>query len=310
MTVKAFAPASISNLGPGFDVIGLALEKPGDIATATRFREPGLRFSVAAGGTDVPADPARNVAARVASLLLDECRPGFGVRLVLKKMMPVGSGLGSSAASGVAALMAVNALLPKPLKRIDLLRFAVEGERMTSGSGHADNVAPSLLGGVCLVRSYSPLDIIRVPIRNRISWVVVHPHVVVRTEDARTVVPMTVPIGRAIHQWGNVGGLIVGLVAGDPAIVGKCVDDVIVEPARAHLVPGFATVKEAALAAGATGCSLSGSGPAMFAVSPGEKEARRIARAMKDAFASTAHRTADVYISRVNLSGATLVGRS
>ena len=304
-SVRVYAPASVSNLGSGFDVIGVAIEKPGDFVVATRTEEPGLTFSVDARSVDVPRD-GKNVAEHVASLLLEEFRPSFGIKMILQKRMPIGSGLGSSAASSVASAVAVNALLPRKLKKKDLLRFVVEGERMASGSPHADNVAPSLLGGVCLIRSYDPLDVQSIPVRDQLLWVVVHPHFVIRTEEARAVLPKTVDLKSAIRQWGNVGGLIAGLMRGDAALVGKCVEDVIVEPARAHLVPGFQAVKKAAIEAGATGCSLSGSGPSMFAVTSSVAAARRISSAMVKAFGSV---KCDVFISRTNRSGAVIFVR-
>ena len=309
-TVKVFAPASVSNLGSGFDVIGVAIDRPGDLVVASRQDNPGLNFSVDALSKEVPGEGGKNVAEHVASLMLQEFKPPFGIKLTLQKRMPVGSGLGSSAASSVASVVAVNALLPKPINKKDLLRFVVEGERMASGSPHADNVAPSLLGGACLIRSYDPLDVESIPLRNKIVWVVVHPHLVVRTEEARAVLPSTVSLKSAIRQWGNVGGLVAGLMKGDARLVGKCVEDVIVEPARAHLVQGFYEVKQAALDAGATGCSLSGSGPSMFAVATSVKTARTIASAMVRTFSRVADVKCDVFISRTNMSGASVLSKS
>lgn len=309
-TVKVFAPASVSNLGSGFDVIGIAIDRPGDLVVASRQKKPGLVFALDSRSQGVPSEAGKNVAEHVASLMLREFKPPFGIKLTLHKRMPVGSGLGSSAASSVASVVALNALLPKPLKKRDLLRFVVEGERMASGSPHADNVAPSLLGGACLIRSYEPLDVESIPLRNRIVWVVVHPRLVVRTEEARAVLPSTVSLKSAIRQWGNVGGLVAGLMKGDAGLVGKCVEDVIVEPARAHLVPGFYDVKNAALKAGATGCSLSGSGPSLFAVTSSMKEARAIASAMVKTFSHSAHVKCNVFISRTNMSGASILSKS
>ncbi|HEV8539040.1 MAG TPA: homoserine kinase [Bacteroidota bacterium] len=302
--VKAFAPATISNLGPGFDVLGLAIDRPGDFVIASRTRETGLTFSVRAGSVEVPTSVEENVAAHVASLMLDEFKPSFGVNMVLEKRMPVGSGLGSSAASSAAAVVAVNALLPRPLKKTELLRFAVEGERKASGSPHADNVAPSLLGGLCLIRSYDPLDVVSVPIRNTLVWVVVHPHIVVRTEDARRMLPDQVPLRSAVRQWGNVSGLTVGLMKGNARLVGMSIEDVIVEPVRATLISGFHEVKRAALDAGAYGCSISGSGPSIFAVAHSMRSAKKIGTAIMEEFTRTSGITSDVYISRVNLEGA------
>ena len=302
-SVKVFAPATIANLGSGFDVLGIAINEPGDIVTASRTSKPGVSFTLKTKHLDVPSD-RKNVAVYVADLMLDEFKPAFGVALTLYKRMPVGSGLGSSAASSVAAMAAINELLTRPLPKRDLLRFSVEGERFVTGAGHADNVAPSLLGGAQLIRSYDPLDIVSLSVRNEIFWVVVCPQLVVRTLDARDALPKEISFGSAIRQWGNLGGLIAGLARGDANLVGKCTEDVLVEPYRAKLVPGFPEVKQAALAAGAHGCTLSGSGPSMFAVASSKQSARKIALAMKRTFATVAKVQSEVFISKINVRGA------
>lgn len=304
-TVKVFAPATIGNVGSGFDVIGVAIDRPGDVVVASRMRQSGLDFILRNDAReDVPTDAVKNVAAHVARLLIEELRPQFGVKLTLHKHMPVGSGLGSSAASSVGAVLAVNALMKKPLKRKDLLRFALEGERLATGSGHADNAAPCLLGGAQLVRSYDPLDVIALPVRNTITWVVVHPRIILHTQDARTVLPKEITLQSAIRQWGNVGGLVAGLSRGDAKLVGTCTEDIVVEPHRAKLVTGFYEVKQSALDAGAQGCTLSGSGPSMFAVASSPSSAAKIAAAMKQAFVRTAGVKCDVFISKINMRGA------
>lgn len=308
--IKVFAPATIANLGSGFDVLGIAIDRPGDEVTATRVREPGLHFSVQAEDSDIPTDPNENVAAHVATLMLEEFKPPFGIRMVLHKKMPVGSGLGSSAASSVASVVAVNGLLPKRLKKVELLRFAVEGERKASGAPHADNVAAGLLGGAVLVRSYDPLEVINIPIKNSLFWVVIHPHLVLRTEEARDILPKSVPLPSAIRQWSNVAGLMIGLARGDAQLVGKCVEDIIIEPVRGKLIPGFSEVKDAALKSGAFGCTISGSGPSMFTVASTPSGARRIAQSMVNTFARVADVKSDIFISRVNTYGARVIRRS
>lgn len=304
---RVFAPATIANLGSGFDVLGIAIDTPGDVVIAERQAAPGLAFSLRTIHEDVPADAQSNVAAHVAALMLDEFRPPFGVKMTLEKRMPIGSGLGSSAASSVAAVVAVNVLLPRPLERRDLLRFALEGERKASGSPHADNAAPCLLGGACLIRRYDPLDVINIPIKQSIVWVVAHPHTIIRTEVARNMLPKAITLQTAIRQWGNISGLTVGLAAGDAALVGTCVEDAVAEPVRANLIPGFTEVKEAALSAGAHGCSISGSGPSLFAVTSSIRTAHRVARAMEKAFIRTAGIKCDTYVSRINRAGARLL---
>jgi homoserine kinase len=307
--VRAFAPATISNLGPGFDVLGVALHRPGDIVTASRRAEPGLSFRVSTTQNEVPDDSRRNVAAFVARLLLKEFKPAFGIDMELHKLLPIGSGLGSSAASGVAAAMAVNALLPKPLKKHDLLAFTLEGERFACGAVHADNVAPSLLGGARLIRSYEPLDVLSVPVDRSLVWIVVHPHVVILTKKARAILPKEIPLRSAVRQWGNVAGLVLGLTLGKHDILGRCIEDMIVEPLRARLLPGFPEVKHAAMRAGALGCSISGSGPSVFSIAPSMKKARTIGEAMTRAFRLAAGVESDVYFSRTNECGAEIVWR-
>lgn len=308
-SVKSYAPATISNLGPGFDTLGVAINSPGDTVVARRRSEPGLGFSVATDDAAVPLDPKKNVAGYVATLLMREKRPPFGIDMVLHKSMPVGSGLGSSAASSVAAAVAVNALFVKPLTKIQLLPFILEGERLACGSAHADNAAPSLLGGGCLIRSYEPLDVVPFPIASSLVWIVVHPNTEVLTKKARTMIPKQIPLRSAIRQWGNVAGLVMGLASGDQSLITRCVEDVVAEPLRAELIPGFHEVKRAALNAGALGCSISGSGPSVFAIAPSLKKARVIGTIMAGTFRAAADIQSDLYLSRTNTIGARIVWR-
>jgi homoserine kinase len=308
-SIKTFAPATVSNLGPGFDVLGVALHQPGDFVIASRKMERGLLFSVKTSQAQVPLDSKGNVAAHVAKLMLQEMKPSFGIRMVLQKSMPIGSGLGSSAASSVAAAMAVNELLPRPLKKPELLRFALQGELFACGSMHADNAAPSLLGGGCLIRSYDPVDVIPIPVDDSLVWIVVHPHVVVLTKKSRAILPQRIPLRTAVRQWGNVAGLVLGLGSGDQNLIRRSVEDVIMEPLRSRLIPGFDEVKEAALRAGALGCSISGSGPSVFSIAPSMRAARLISDIMAKAFRRAAGVSSDVFISRTNPDGARVVWR-
>ena len=308
-SVKAYAPATISNLGPGFDTLGVAIDSPGDTVVARRRPDPGLGFSVVTNDTAVPHHVKKNVASYVATLLLSESRPSFGIEMVLHKSMPIGSGLGSSAASSVAAAVAVNALLAKPLTKADLLPFILEGERLACGSAHADNAAPSLLGGGCLIRSYDPLDVVPFPVNHSLIWIVVHPDIEVLTKKARTILPEQIPLRSAIRQWGNVAGLVMGLATGDQDLIRRCVEDVVAEPLRAQLIPGFYDVKKAALCAGAFGCSISGSGPSVFAIASSMEKARAIGTTMAKAFRVAANVQSSVYISRTNRIGARIAGR-
>ena len=308
--VTVFAPATIANVGPGFDALGLAIDRPGDRLTALRTNAPGVTLQMRGSRAGLPARSQDNVAAHVARLMLDELAPKLGVRLVLTKGMPIGSGLGSSAASSVAAVVAVNALLPRPLPRLDLLRFAVEGERKASGAPHADNVAPGLVGGVCLVRGGDPAEVVRLAAKVAFVWVVAHPHVVVKTAAARKVLPRSVPLALAARQWANVAGLVVGLVSGNATLIAHSCEDAIVEPVRARLIPCFYGVKEAALAAGALGCSIAGSGPSVFAIVKAGGPVQRVARAMRETFRGEARLRCDIYVSRLNRDGARVMGAS
>ncbi len=308
LSAQAYAPASIANLGPGFDTLGVALAGLGDFVTAVRSPRTGVRCALRAPVPGLPARGASNVASVVARALLRAARPGFGVDLMLDKRLPIGSGLGSSAASSVAAAVAVNALLPRPLARADLLPFALVGERHAAGTAHADNAAPALFGGVCLVRGGGRDGVLQLTPGAEFTWVIAHPHVIVRTARARRVLPRAVPLERAVRQWANVGGLVAGLVSGDPALAGACMEDVIVEPVRAPLIPGFTAVQRAARRAGAAGCSIAGSGPSVFALAPSAGAAPAIARAMRAAFAR-AGLACDVHVAATDGRGARVVRR-
>ena len=318
--VRVFAPATVSNLGPGFDVLGLALQQPGDVVEAELHDEPGVQIVTVTGAGDaLTTDPTRNVvgiaAADVLRRLQDQGlaasgqnqgpRTGVGVRLWLHKQMPLASGLGSSAASSVAGALAVNELFGGGLSRRELVASALEGERAASGAPHADNAAPSLLGGIVLIRSYDPLELVSLPIPPELRVVVVHPHCEVATASARALVSeRRYELGDVVANLGNVGALISALHQNDLELFGRSIRDRLVEPVRAGLIPGFQQVKDAALAAGALGCSISGSGPSVFAFSGSDTGASRVAAAMRDAFRAAADLESDAYVGPVNARGA------
>ena len=303
--VKIFAPASASNLGPGFDVLGLALERPGDVVEAELATTPGVEIVEVTGADSLTTDPEGNVAgiaARAALRRLGSDAPG--VRLWLHKQMPLASGLGSSAASSVAAAMAVNELFARRLSQMEVIGCALDGETAVSGGSHADNVAPSMLGGIVLIRSCSPLDLVPLPVPADLRIVIVHPHTTVNTGAARRLVAnRRFEIGEAVANLGNVAALVSALYQGDLELLGRSVSDVLVEPVRAPLVPAFAEVKAAALAAGAAGCSISGSGPSMFAFAPSDAAAEHIAAAMQ-AVLDDAGVSSTPYVGPVNTRGA------
>lgn len=314
-SVRAFAPATVANVGSAFDVLGFALEAPGDVVEARLVSEPGVRIvEVRGDGGQLPLDPERNTAGVSVRAFLnhltasDSASRGAGIDLVIEKGLPIGSGLGSSSASTVAAVFAANELLGSPLSRRELLPFAMEGERIACGSAHADNVAPSLLGGFVLIRSYAPLDVIDLPALEG-AWVsVVSPHLELRTQDARKVLKRTVPLEAAVAQWGNVAALVAAIFRGDVALMGRALEDKIIEPERAQLIPGFFEAKAAALHAGAAGCSISGSGPAIFALSLSKESAQEIGVAMQSAFGRLSLESS-LHVSRINPTGATVLSR-
>lgn len=317
-SVRVFAPASASNLGPGFDVLGLALGRPGDIVDAELADAPGVEIvEVTGDGGLLTTNPAQNVAGVAAQSVLSHLvatshggsgaglldRPG--VRLRVHKQMPLASGLGSSAASSVAGAMAVNELFGRPLTRRELLQHALAGERTASGSTHADNAAPSLLGGFVLIRGYDPLEVLDLPVPPSLHVVVVHPHCRVETAKARALLRgHGFPIEQAVANLGNLGALIVGLYREDLELVGRSIEDRLVEPLRMSLIPGYRQVKEAARRAGALGCSISGSGPSVFAFTDSDAAAARVAAAMREAFREAAGLESDTFVGPVNTTGA------
>jgi homoserine kinase len=311
--IRVFAPASISNLGPGFDVLGLALDRPGDIIDAETSTTPGVQIVAITGeGGALSRDPSQNVAGVAAASVLDAVHrsktgrlTAAGVRLWLHKGMPLASGLGSSGASSVAGAFAVNELLDRPLAPHDVLRAALDGERSSSGSAHADNVAPSLLGGLVLIRSSQPLDIVELPVPRNLWVAVVHPHCEVSTSAARALVAeRTYTLAQAVRNLGNLGAFVAAVHTGDLALLARSVHDELVEPARAHLIPGFHQVKSAALEAGALGCSIAGSGPSVFAFSDGEEQARRLADVIRTTFRSEGKLDSDIFVGRAGAPGA------
>jgi homoserine kinase len=305
--VSVFAPATVANVASGFDVLGFALESPGDVVTAERV--PGNAVTVVAITGDegrLPRESDKNTAAVAAGGLLREIGSPFGVEISLHKQMPLSSGLGSSAASAVAAAHAVNILAGSPLSRRALLPFTMEAERAACGSAHADNVAPSLLGGFVLIRSYDPLDVVQLPVPPGLTCAVAHPHTELRTEDARAIMKKEIRLSDAIRQWGNLAALVAALYNGDLSLLGRSLQDVVAEPSRSLLIPGFRAVKEAARAAGALGCSISGSGPSVFALCASVEDAARAGAAMVAAFAS-AGLASDLYLSAVNGTGPVVV---
>lgn len=281
----AFAPASTSNLAVGFDVLGHPVGPAGDRVTVTRRASPGVGMGAVSGcAGPLPMDAAANTAGGAILRLLADHAPQMGVEVAIHKGIPLGSGMGGSAASAVAAVVAANALLPAPLPLEALFAYALVGEQIASGALHGDNVGPSLYGGLVLVRSAVPPDVVRLPAPPSLRCAMVIPRQRLDTREARAVLPGTVPMHDLITQTANLAGVIAGCFSGDLALIGRSMRDVVVEPHRARLIPGFAEVQRGAMEAGALGCSISGGGPSVFAWCDGDATAEAARAAMVEAF--------------------------
>jgi homoserine kinase len=302
-SVRVFAPATVANVVCGFDILGFAVDRPGDEVLMSRRAAPGVGITRISGDDGrLPLDAGRNtVSASVQMLLRHLGREDVGVDIELHKQMPIGSGLGSSAASTVAGLWAINELLGRPLTPLELLPFAMQGEELACGAGHADNVAPALLGGFVLIRSYQPLDVVRLP-TPALHCAIVFPDVEVPTRDARQLIRRTVRLQDAVTQWGNVAGLVSGLFLHDYALIGRSMQDVLVEPVRAMLIPDFYRLRELAMQAGAIGFGISGSGPSVFAFAPDAATATAITQQLQQHLAGLQVRSQG-YVSAINQQG-------
>ena len=299
--LKIFAPATIANVSCGFDVLGLALDNVGDEMIVRKVSKKGVTITKIIG-QNLPLETHNNVAGVAALALLAETESEFGFEIEIDKRIKPGSGIGSSAASSAGAVWAINKLLGNPFNSTDLVRFAMEGERLATGVAHADNVAPALFGGFTLVRSYNPLDIISIHTPSELYATVIHPQIEIKTSDAREILKTNIPLKDAIKQWGNVGGLISGLYTEDYELIGRSLEDYIIEPIRSILIPAFDAVKQQSLNAGALGCGISGSGPSIFALSKGEKTALKVAEAMKSVYEKVGIEY-DIHVSKVNKQG-------
>ena len=284
-TISVFCPATIANLSCVFDVLGLALEGVGDRMKVTLTGLPGVRITKITGG-DLPMDADKNVAGVAAMALLETCDFNGGVEIEIEKNILPGSGIGSSAASAAGAVWAINKLLGDPFSLRQLVSFAAAGEALASGTPHADNVAPALYGGITLIRGYEPLDIARVHCPPLLHAVVLHPQIELKTSDSRSILKRTITLQQGIRQWGNVGGLITGLFTEDYDLISRSLEDVVIEPVRSLLIPGFGEMREIASKAGALGFGISGSGPSVFALTRGADIARKTEEALNRGYES------------------------
>jgi homoserine kinase len=308
-SIRVFAPATVANIVCGFDVLGFAVNEPGDEVILRITDAPGVRISAIHGdGGTLPLDPCRNTVSAVVMRYLELTgTESTGIDIELFKKMPVGSGLGSSAASNIAGLFAINTLKGNCLSQVQMLTLAVEGEKLACGHGHADNVAPALLGGFVLIRSYDPLDIIRLHTPSHLYCALIHPHIEIQTRDARRIIKKQTSLAGTIQQMGNVGGLVAGLYREDDALISRSMQDVIIEPTRAILIPGFYRLREIALAHGALGFGISGSGPSVFALNSSRLIAEQVVEAIRGELLRRGIES-EGYVSSINKEGPYILG--
>tara|TARA_R110002012_G_scaffold112553_1_gene258352 strand:+ start:343 stop:1266 length:924 start_codon:yes stop_codon:yes gene_type:complete len=299
--IKVFCPATIANVSCGFDVLGLALDSVGDEMTIRKISEKGIRITKIIG-QDLPLETENNVAGVAGLAFLEKSDYEGGFEIEIDKRIKPGSGIGSSAASSTGAVWGMNELLGRPFSKLELVKFAMQGEKLASDVAHADNVAPAIFGGFTLVRSYEPLDIIPIPTPSELFATVIHPQIEIKTSDSRKILKTTISMQQGIQQWGNLGGLVAGLFQNDYDLIGRSLHDHIVEPIRSILIPAFDEIKANAIKAGALGCGISGSGPSIFALSKGEEIAQKVADSMKETYQNIGV-DFDIHISKVNSQG-------
>jgi homoserine kinase len=307
--VSVFAPATVANVAVGFDILGFAIDGPGDILTLKRVATPGVKLVGLDPGLGLPNDPALNTATAGMLLALSDHGVGAGFEVRIKKGIPLASGMGGSAASAIAGIVALNTFFREPLPAAELLRYAIVGESVASGARHADNLAPCLLGGLQLVRSVDPVDVVPLAVPRSLFCALVHPELRVETRAAREVLRRDVTLRDHVLAAANLGAVISACQRSDFALLKRALRDELIEPQRAPLVRGFDKVKREALGAGALGASLSGAGPSIFAWVEGEERARQVAAAMEAGFRSEKIACAS-HVSRVGAPGARILHRA
>ncbi len=299
--LKIFSPATIANVSCGFDSLGLAVDEIGDEMTFVKTPQKGVEITNITGA-ELTYDVDKNAASAVVKKMLLDAKADFGIQLTMHKGYFPGSGLGSSAASSAGAAFGANQLLGKPYSNLELTKFAMFGEEVACRSQIADNVAAAIYGGFVLIRSYQPLEVVKLPVPSELRLVAIHPQIEVRTEDARNVLPKEIALKDAVTQWANVGGLISGLYSNNYELISNSLKDVIVEPHRKKLIPFFDEVKSAAIKAGALGAGISGSGPTIFALCKGDEITEKVYNAIEKSYRNK-NIDFEMYTSKVNKEG-------
>ena len=300
-TIRIFSPATVANVGCGFDVLGFCLDKVGDEMVVKKSQRKGI-FITKIEGFELPYDVHENVAGVSALAMYAELDVEFGFEIEIYKQIKPGSGIGSSAASAVGSVFGMNYLLGNPFSKIELIKFAMKGEAVASNSEHADNIAPAVLGGFTLVKQSNPLEVIQLPFPGALHAVIVHPQIEIKTADSRAVLPKTIPLSDAISQWSNVGSLVHALHTSDYNLIGKSLKDVVIEPYRSKLIPKFNNLRKISLESGALGCSISGSGPSIFSLCKGLENAKKVENNQRTFMAKT-DIPFETHVSIVNKKG-------
>jgi len=299
--IKIFTPATVANISCGFDILGLCLDTVGDEMIVREVPEKGIKLTKITG-QKLPLETHENVAGVAGLALLEQVDASVGYEIEIYKKIKPGSGIGSSAASAAGAVFAINELLGKPFSKQELIYFAMQGEKLASGTEHADNVSPVILGGFTLVRSYKPLDVLKINSPDDLYVTIIHPQIEVKTSDSRAVLKNQISLKKMVTQMGNFGGLISGLYTSNYNLIGRSLHDEIIEPNRLVLIPEFNKIKKGVIQAGALGAGISGSGPSIFALSKGKETANIVGETMAEIY-NTTDIDYDIHVSKINQQG-------
>ena len=300
--IKIQAPATIANLSCGFDVLGLCLNTPYDEIEVIKTSDKKVTLEIIKSPyDDIPSNPQENTGGVPAELILKDLNLDFGFNIRIKKGIPLSGGLGSSAATAAGVVFAINELLDKKLNKKKMIKYALEGEKISVSSAHADNIVPCLFGGLTLIRDMDSFDVINIPI-SEFNIVLIHPHIKINTEDARNILPKNIKLTSAVNQWGNLASLVYAFSSNNHDLIKKSMNDGVIEPIRSVLIPGFNTIKDIALKLGAFGCSISGSGPTIFAITDSSEIANNIGDASKEYY-DLENLDCDIYRPDINYGG-------